>query len=197
MIELRQKLLVTILNHPQADAFVKIARDSGATGASLLIAKGTASNSLLALLGFQSSTRDIVLISATDEVAKKTIIAAKENGKFKGVCAIIGESMGENSWDMITCIVNAGFSDDIMDAARKNGCTGGTIAKARGTAKPEEHNNFFGITIVPEKEMIILLSKKDKTSSIVESIKKLDCLQKKGVGIIYTQPVEHFESLGK
>ena len=39
--------------------------------------------------------------------------------------------------EVILCIVNAGFSDDVMEAAREFGARGGTVIRARGTANPE------------------------------------------------------------
>ena len=44
--------------------------------------------------------------------------------------------MNEN-YEMILCVVNAGFSDEVMDAAREAGARGGTVMHARGTANKE------------------------------------------------------------
>ena len=35
-------------------------------------------------------------------------------------------------YEMIVCIVNAGFSDAVMSAAREYGAKGGTVLHARG-----------------------------------------------------------------
>lgn len=40
--------------------------------------------------------------------------------------------------NLFAFIVNAGFADDAMAAARKAGAPGGTILKARGTASGED-----------------------------------------------------------
>ena len=39
--------------------------------------------------------------------------------------------------EVIFCIVNAGFSDSVMDAAKQFGARGGTVIHARGTANSE------------------------------------------------------------
>ena len=54
--------------------------------------------------------------------------------------------------EVIFCIVNAGFSDAVMDAAREFGAKGGTVLHARGTANPEAEK-LFNITVQPEKEI--------------------------------------------
>ena len=49
-------------------------------------------------------------------------------------------------YEMIVCVVNTGFSDAVMSAARACGARGGTVINARGTANPEAES-FFKITI--------------------------------------------------
>ena len=56
--------------------------------------------------------------------------------------------------EAIFCIVNSGYSDVVMEAAKKLGARGGTVINARGTA-PKDAESFFGITIQPEKEIVI------------------------------------------
>lgn len=100
------------------------------------------------------------------------------------------------SHELITVIVNAGFAGDIMDAARKAGAPGGTIINARGTGR-EEDVKFFGITIVPEKEFIMIIVPKDKANDILEAVKQTPCLNKPGIGIAFCMDVESFIPLGK
>ena len=39
--------------------------------------------------------------------------------------------------EAILCIVNSGFSEAVMDSAKKAGARGGTVVNARGTAGKE------------------------------------------------------------
>ena len=57
---------------------------------------------------------------------------------------------------VIVCIINDGFADEAMDAARAVGARGGTVLSARGTANIEAEKAFH-IQIQPEKEMIMIL----------------------------------------
>ncbi|HOS31446.1 MAG TPA: P-II family nitrogen regulator, partial [Treponemataceae bacterium] len=98
--------------------------------------------------------------------------------------------------ELITIIVNAGFADDAMDAARKAGASGGTILNGRGTGKAEDVS-FFGITIVPEKEVLLILVEKGKSPAILEAVKNLECLTGPGTGIAYCTEVSDFVQLGK
>ena len=49
-------------------------------------------------------------------------------------------------YEVIFCVVNAGFSETAMDAAKKCGAKGGTVIHARGTANTESEK-IFGITV--------------------------------------------------
>ena len=64
--------------------------------------------------------------------------------------------MSDAKYEMVCCIVNAGYSDLVMDAARSEGATGGTVIHARGTAN-KEAEAIFQITIQPDKEAVLLL----------------------------------------
>ena len=54
--------------------------------------------------------------------------------------------------EAIFCIVNSGYSEAVMDAAKKLGAKGGTVINARGTAS-KEAENFFHISVHPEKKL--------------------------------------------
>ena len=45
--------------------------------------------------------------------------------------------MKKIEYEVICCIVNEGNADNVMDAAKSAGATGGTVLKARGTANKD------------------------------------------------------------
>ena len=83
-----------------------------------------------------------------------------------------------------------------MAEARKAGANGGTILNARGTAK-EGDSKFFGMEIVPEKDMLLIVADNEKAENIVNAIKNLSFLQTPGSGIAFTVPADDFNLLGK
>ena len=104
--------------------------------------------------------------------------------------------MTDNNYEMINVIVNKGYAEDAMAAARKAGAGGGTIIQAHGTAK-EGDAKFFGSEIVPEKDMLVILVPKDKKEAIVNAVKELNCFKKAGSGIIFCNEIKDFTILGK
>ena len=97
---------------------------------------------------------------------------------------------------MINVIVNKDYAEEAMAAARKAGAGGGTILNARGTARAGDVK-FFGVQIVPEKELLVILAPEERADAILDAVKALPCLAQKGSGIVYSIPVRDFAVLGK
>ena len=91
--------------------------------------------------------------------------------------------------EVIFCIVNAGFSDDVMDAAREFGARGGTVIRARGTANAEAEK-LFNIAIQPEKEIVMILVDSMIKNDILHALYKAVGLKTPGQGIAFSMPVE-------
>ena len=63
--------------------------------------------------------------------------------------------MAKNEYELVICIVNAGYAETVMDAAKDVGARGGTVINARGTAN-KEAEKIFNIAIQPEKEIVMI-----------------------------------------
>ncbi|MBQ7655815.1 MAG: P-II family nitrogen regulator [Clostridia bacterium] len=92
------------------------------------------------------------------------------------------------SHDLIITIVNRGFTDLVMEAALPAGARGGTVLHARG-AGSRDAAQFLGITIQPEKEMVLILTPHDKKVPIMQAITRGAGLNSEGKGIVFSLPV--------
>lgn len=225
MMDSAGKLLVSVVRRGRGDRVVAIAKEAGARGSTVLMGRGTANNRLLQILGFADTEKELVFtIAPTSEMG--AIVHALQFApdlcvKTPGIGFIIDvnvmphtlglpkledvqstEAEGDKALEekvrnheLICVIVNFGFAEDIMQAARKAGAKGGTILKARGTGT-EKDNSFFGITIVPEKDMIMILTLRGDADRILGAIRNCPCLSEPGIGIAFTMPVEKFFPLG-
>lgn len=101
-----------------------------------------------------------------------------------------------NENELILCIVNAGFSDAVMDAAHQYGAKGGTVISARGTAN-KEAEAFFRITIQPEKEIVMLVVPHSIRDDIMHALYHAVGLNTPGHGIAFSLPVEDAVGLSK
>ena len=98
--------------------------------------------------------------------------------------------MNKRKYEMIFCIVNAGFSQNVMEAARKAGAKGGTILRARGTANPEAEE-FYQISIQPDKEVLWLIVPKEIKDDVMHKIYQDAGLASKSKGIAFSLPVSN------
>ena len=92
------------------------------------------------------------------------------------------------SHDLIVTIVKRGWSQRIVEAARKAGAEGGTIIRGRGTGIHEQ-KKLIGITIEPEKEIILTLIAKEKTEQVLNAIIEAGELKKPATGITFVLDV--------
>ncbi len=102
----------------------------------------------------------------------------------------------EHSHELIVCIVNRGFSDEVMDAAREAGAGGGTVLNARGTAN-QDAEKAFRIKVQPEKEMVMILVPTEVKDGILHALYKAVGLNTPGQGIAFSLPVDDVVGMKK
>ena len=98
------------------------------------------------------------------------------------------------SHNLVMAVVNRGYSDELMNTARKAGASGGTVLNARCQTNTGAVQ-FFGISVQDERELIIILTNRDKGSSITKAIAETHGLNTGAQGIVFSLPVENVMSL--
>lgn len=96
--------------------------------------------------------------------------------------------------EIIVVIINEGFSDLVMNAARDAGARGGTITHARGSGTKEIEKKY-GIIITPQKEMIYILVDSKIRDTVMTAINKAAGLDTKGQAVIFSLPVSNVSGL--
>lgn len=91
-------------------------------------------------------------------------------------------------YELIITISNHGFGDDIMKSAKKAGAKGGTIIHGRGTVS-EEAVKFFGLTIQPEKELLLIVTKVESKKEIMQAILDNHGFDKEARALCFSLPV--------
>ena len=98
--------------------------------------------------------------------------------------------------ELVVAIMNKGFSETAMEAARPAGAGGGTVIHARGAA-PQEGSHFFGITIQPEKEMLLIVVEKENKVPVMQAVCRAAGLQTEGHGIVFSLPVTELMGISR
>lgn len=100
-----------------------------------------------------------------------------------------GAEMAESEYSMVMAIVNQGFSEEVMDAAKPMGATGGTVFHSRRVGN-ENKRKFWGISVQQEREVVMILARKEDKLAIMQAIGKKCGVQSKAQGIVLSLPVD-------
>lgn len=91
-------------------------------------------------------------------------------------------------YDLILVVVNQGYTDAVMDAARAQGARGGTVIHARrmGSEKREVLPSF---ALQPEKEIVTILTPREQKHELMKTIHQAAGPATKAAGILFSLPV--------
>ena len=110
-------------------------------------------------------------------------LSEREGAKMEGI-----------KYYMILAIVNQGFSEEVMDAARPMGASGGTVFHSRRVGS-ENVMKFWKISVQQEREVVIILAQKDDRQPIMQAIGQKCGMQSKAQGIVLSLPVDGIAGL--
>ena len=100
-----------------------------------------------------------------------------------------------DKFEVILCIVNNGFSEAAMDAAKQFGARGGTVFHARGTVS-KEAEKIFNITIQPEKEIVMIIVNEKIKDNILQGLYTAVGTSTPAQGIAFSLPVDDVVGIG-
>ncbi len=90
---------------------------------------------------------------------------------------------------LIVTVVNKGWGEKVLETSMKAGATGGTIILGRGMGIHEQRT-LFGISLEPEKEIVLSVVRSDEREAILKQIVAATDLEKPGAGIAFTLPID-------
>ena len=90
---------------------------------------------------------------------------------------------------LIVSIVRKGWGSTVLDASVKAGARGGTVLFGRG-AGINEQEKIFGMSIEPEKEIVLTVVRADRAEKILDEIVHAAELSDTGRGIAFVIPVD-------
>lgn len=90
---------------------------------------------------------------------------------------------------LITCIVEKGKAEGIIEEALRKGAQGATYYDAKGRGIREKIG-VSGMFIKEEKEVILLVVKTELAGDIFDTVVRMGGLKERGKGFAFIQPVE-------
>lgn len=221
----RAKLLISIVNCGDDERLTELLNDFSVALTFSCMGMGTARSAVLNYLGIGTSEKAVMLslipesdeedilreienkmslylvgrgisftvpLSAVSQIVANGITGAA-NEKYVDGRKIMTDK--ERAYDLIVVAVAEGYVDEAMEAARKAGAAGGTVIRARSldNAKAEQ---FVGISIQEECEMLLILSKREGKAAIMQAISQSAGLKTEAGGILFSLPVDKTVGVG-
>ncbi len=202
-MNIQKNITIAIVPDECTESVISSISKSGASNIISIPARGTAEKALLQSLGLGQTKKNLIAFRQTAEISfsvcklcNDAMSGHKEKNGIVFTVIMRKKNMDKKVENLVICvIVNAGYAEAVMQEARKAGARGGTIINARGTGK-EQDMDFFGIQIVPEKEMLVMVAETELANKLVDVVKSLPLLEKPGSGLVFTLEVENCKRLG-
>lgn len=221
----RIKLLVSIVNRGDDERLQELLNDFSVSLTYSCMGTGTAHGAVLNYLGIGTSEKSVMLslipesdeitildsirdkmslylvgrgisftvpLSAASEIIAGDLTAAAASKTVDGRNIMKDK---DRNYDLIVAIVTAGYVDEAMEAARSVGAAGGTILRARAV-KNEKAEQFIGVPLHIESEVLMILSRRTDTEVIMNAINDKIGLKTEARGIIYSLPVDRTVGVG-
>lgn len=123
-----------------------------------------------------------------------TMTLQKQSTKTKGETNM--ETGSKVKYDLIIACVNPTYIDEVIEATRIAGATGGTIINARGIDN-NKLEDFLGTSIQTELEIILIITLKSAKNDIMKAIQNVAGFKTDGGAILFSLPVDNLIGIGR
>lgn len=205
--------ILSVTDPAGAEVLMRICDEMHLTASVIMFGRGTATKSTLDLLGIESRARRAI-VTLADRHTTKTFIREQRRRMYidtpgRGIVVsvpvksvgggkvleylsggqdVTGRPEINYNYELILAIANEGHADEVMDAARTAGATGGTILHGKGTGS-KNVEKFYKLSIAQEKEILIIVSRADEKAKIMGAILKLAGPETPAGTIVFSLPV--------
>ena len=214
----RPMLLLSIVERDKGKKLIEELKRSDVPVNFQCVGYGTAPTEMMDIFGLGTKDKDIIL-SLGNEVIVKDMMAHfgskfESHSKYGGLMIILkvsainrilaevlsfnrdknsdgGDGAMKNEYhnNLIVISVNEGYSDDVMQIARKAGATGGTVIKGR-LAEVERFAELGKTDIDGEREILCILAPLKTSKQIMDDLNKEFGLTSDANGILFAIPTE-------
>ena len=99
-----------------------------------------------------------------------------------------------HSYELIASVIHTDLSAPVMEAARKAGCQGGTLIKAREIGS-DAGKKLFGMTLSQEKAILLILTPSPQKQPILRAICETVLRETGEHAVAFSLPVDAVEGI--
>ena len=219
------KLIVSIVERGQGKDLIRLFTQQNVLHHMQCGGKGTATSEIMDLLGLDSLEKDVVFSIGKGTLANQLMrdlnhdlrgslrvkgivfdmkLTAMAHVTALAILAPVKNEQGREDTmmeegktsSMILVTVNQGFTDTVMDTARKAGARGGTIIRGRWVGD-ESFAQSRGITsLQAEKELIFIVVATEIRNKVMEAINREHGLESEAGAMVSAIGIEQLAHLG-
>ena len=217
-IDSRIVMLLAIIRRGKGGTYLKAIQDDDVVMHFQCVGEGTAPSEMMEILGLGNSEKDIIISFSTkttaDRISNDLIKNLGASHSYQGLFMVIptnafsrisAEIIKKNSNDsikggednmqsefkysLILISVNRGYTDAVMQTAKKAGATGGTVIKAR-LAEAQEIEAYANTVLNEEKDIVTILAPNSIRNQILEDVNEQFGLKSEAQGTVLSLPVD-------
>lgn len=196
-----------IVDRGKAKDLMNCANKIGIKRGVVFLGEGTKQSKLLDTFGINRTEKEVVMLGVPGDKEEELYHAIgtefELHKKYRGIAFSVPcvrfapglneafrsreEEVYDTDYVCLTAILEKDCAFDAMEIARSAGVKGGTILRAHGAGVPREA--FAPIMIEPQKDILMLVTKRDNARELREAIYMGMGLVRKGAGLIFALPV--------
>ena len=210
-------VMMTICNRKNMQSFVDFYNDNNIKTGNISFGLGTASSDVLNYLGLEDDEKGIfsalVTAGTWNSIKRKLITDMRIDVPGTGIVFLmplssIGgkktlgflidgqeyergteeSSMKDTKHELIVTIANYGYNTLVMHAAESAGAAGGTVLHGKGVGM-KGAQQFLGVSLISEKEVILIVAKSEKKKAIMQAIMEQAGPPAKAGAVCFSLPV--------
>ena len=170
-------VMVTICSRKNMPRFVDCYKDYNVEAANISLGRGTASSDVLDLLGLEDDEKGIHMSLVTENTWKNV---------KKGLQSKLRIDVPGTGIAFIVSLSSIGGKREL--AAEEGGATGGTVLHGKGVGM-KRAEQFLGVSLVSEKEVILIVAKSSQKNAIMRAIMDKAGVDSKAGTIVFSLPV--------
>ncbi len=208
--------MVTIIDRNQSRKFLSFYRNYGISVVLSTLGHGTAASNVLNYFSLEATQKAVLCAVVTDTVwnaVKKGLetimqidipgtgvafvvpvssVGGKRQLQFvtSGMPFTKGEEsvLKDTKYELLVVIANQGYTETIMEAARRGKAAGGTMIHAKGTGM-EGAEKFLGVSLAAEKELIFIVVRREQKNEVMSAIMEDAGIETRAGAIVFSVPV--------
>ena len=212
--------VLTILDRNKRASLEKIYQALDLKANLTMMGRGTATQEHLSIRGLSPTEKAVMATVAGKEDMKKLMLQTKRklfidipgNGVMAAIpiksvggaqaLAYLANNQPKNpdkpelkfDYELVYVILNEGHSDEVMDAARPAGATGGTVIAAKGTGIASAEK-FRGLSLANEREVVLIVARSAAKGDIMRAIIEKTGIDTPAGAICFSLPVSQVAGL--